>query len=363
MDIVFLGEGEAAPADADAVRFDVLPFSALPHVSAPRDPGPKGYEWKRYNRHRLRVLRGLDWLLSQQVDVINISLGWDRPFDPKDPLHLATLRSVELGTVVVVAAGNDGPSPGSLQELALAPWVIAVGATDDAYAVLETSSRGSEGGRNPTVACSGTDLVHPPLTPGTSFAAPKVSAAAGVLKIALEAVCERIAGAETYLLQPLRLGVADDQIDPSRLDRHLGAVAASLHAVGNGAAQLLTDPRQRVWIDRLAAWLGGVAAEVEFRVTPSVVLRAVQLAARPLAAPAAYVGSGYFSLDEALLYLGSLTPSRLLAAFAPDVVQRQEPELYVLDAELGPLLDHVDTYLLYDVVFTGLGIIAVDVVE
>lgn len=75
------------------------------------------------------VLAALNRAVADRVDVINYSLGGDAvdPWLYQD--GLAMLAAYEAGVVVVVAAGNDGPDPGSLGSPSNAPWVISVANT------------------------------------------------------------------------------------------------------------------------------------------------------------------------------------------------------------------------------------------
>lgn len=64
---------------------------------------------------------------SDAVDVINLSLGgWG---SPDDPISTAVNNAMLAGTVVAVAAGNSGPSSGSVGSPGMAREVITVGAS------------------------------------------------------------------------------------------------------------------------------------------------------------------------------------------------------------------------------------------
>ena len=53
------------------------------------------------------IIAGIEWAVENGANIISMSLGgWG---SPTDPLAEAITRAVERGTVVVVAAGNDGP--------------------------------------------------------------------------------------------------------------------------------------------------------------------------------------------------------------------------------------------------------------
>ena len=74
----------------------------------------------------LALLRGIDQLLQWNVDVISLSLGPAQlVLAPDHPLARAVQFAWDSGVVVVVAAGNWGPEPDTLQALARLPHVIA----------------------------------------------------------------------------------------------------------------------------------------------------------------------------------------------------------------------------------------------
>ncbi len=67
---------------------------------------------------------------SDHVDIISLSLGVShREGDPDDALSQAADNAVDAGCVVVVAAGNDGPSSHTIVSPACARKVITVGAS------------------------------------------------------------------------------------------------------------------------------------------------------------------------------------------------------------------------------------------
>jgi len=73
------------------------------------------------------------------ANIINLSLGSDSVSSLiSDAVSYATAK----GSLVVAAAGNDGPYPGSLDYPAALPEVVAVGAVDSSEKVADWSSRG-----------------------------------------------------------------------------------------------------------------------------------------------------------------------------------------------------------------------------
>ncbi|MDE3088227.1 MAG: S8 family peptidase [Chloroflexota bacterium] len=83
------------------------------------------------------VVRGIQWVIQNRQDynirVINLSLGApaSRGYE-SDPLAAAVELAWHSGIVVVTAAGNGGPNAGTIVTPGFDPYVITVGATDDA---------------------------------------------------------------------------------------------------------------------------------------------------------------------------------------------------------------------------------------
>ena len=94
------------------------------------------------------ALEGFNWLLENRtkygIRVVNNSYGTGfTPFDPMDPIALATRRTTDAGVVVVFANGNDGDEM-SMNPYAAAPWVIPVAAGSKEGKVTDFSSGGIE---------------------------------------------------------------------------------------------------------------------------------------------------------------------------------------------------------------------------
>jgi hypothetical protein len=93
-------------------------------------PGAKVFMAKvagSYDGWDSQTIRGIEWLLDRDVDIISCSLGWlFLPQDGKDPGALAMQAAVDQGVTVVNSEGNEGPGQGTTPD---APGVIAVGAT------------------------------------------------------------------------------------------------------------------------------------------------------------------------------------------------------------------------------------------
>lgn len=119
-----------------------------------------------------QVLAGIDWAVSHahrgglNIRVINLSFGTTSTQSYLiDPLAHAVEAAWRQGIVVVVAAGNSGSSRTGLEDPALDPFVIAVGALDTSgsgvyaqHAAAAFSARG-DGTRNPDLLAPGTHIV------------------------------------------------------------------------------------------------------------------------------------------------------------------------------------------------------------
>ena len=73
------------------------------------------------------LARAVDDAVADGVDVINYSLGSNQN-DITEPDGLALLNAFDAGVLAVVAAGNDGPSYGTITSPSSAPWVMTVAA-------------------------------------------------------------------------------------------------------------------------------------------------------------------------------------------------------------------------------------------
>jgi serine protease AprX len=82
------------------------------------------------------VVHGIEWVLAHRarynVRLINLSLDMPARLQYQlDPLSAAAEIAWKHGVAVFVAAGNGGPSGGSVESPGIDPYVMTVGATDD----------------------------------------------------------------------------------------------------------------------------------------------------------------------------------------------------------------------------------------
>ena len=125
------------------------------------------------------LVRALDWLLSSQVDAINLSLAGP----PNRLLEVALKRISEQGVMVLAAAGNGGPMARPQFPAAYAS-VVAVTAVDQRGRAFRLANRGDY----LDLAAPGVNLRHAvagggyAASSGTSFAVPFAVTAAALLK-------------------------------------------------------------------------------------------------------------------------------------------------------------------------------------
>lgn len=129
------------------------------------------------------ALMGIDWAVRNRCQVVSMSLGWIIP--PTDPdsvaFETAAHRGLLRGTLVIAAAGNEGPS-GGLRSPANVPSVMAVGAVDNTLATATFSSRGDVNIAGPGVRVFSTVPMagRYGFKSGTSMACPHVAGIAAL---------------------------------------------------------------------------------------------------------------------------------------------------------------------------------------
>lgn len=151
------------------------------------------------NGKKQDVLRGLSWICknakSYGIRIVNISIG---TVEQEQVLHDRLIEAVErawdMGLVVVSAAGNMGPSAGSITAPGSSRKIITVGSSDMLVTHRSISSRGptKECICKPDLVAPGNEIIScaPSFSKkpymkrsGTSMSTPQVS---GAIALALE---------------------------------------------------------------------------------------------------------------------------------------------------------------------------------
>ena len=124
------------------------------------------------------LVRALDLLSTRKVDVVNMSLS-----GPANALLEKLVRKLGAETVIVAAAGNQGPKAGPAYPAAY-PEVFAVTAVDRRKKAYRRAGRGEHIDlAAPGVAIwTAASISGARPKTGTSFAAPFVTAAAALAK-------------------------------------------------------------------------------------------------------------------------------------------------------------------------------------
>ena len=159
------GAGVTAGTGAASGGFyaGVAPGAKLIGITAGNDAGLSTFA----------IVQGLDYTLVRQfqynIRVCNNSYGTtlaEQPYDPFDPINVATRTLHDRNIVVVFAAGNSGDGADKINPYSVAPWVISVAAGEKQGlgTPASFSSRGNDNG-------TGTDTPGQPADP---YAAPNL---------------------------------------------------------------------------------------------------------------------------------------------------------------------------------------------
>ena len=71
------------------------------------------------------MLAGYEAAIHDGVDILSVSLGSGQEEYITDGIAIGAFLAMERGILVVAAAGNDGPDPGVVGNVA--PWILTVG--------------------------------------------------------------------------------------------------------------------------------------------------------------------------------------------------------------------------------------------
>ena len=126
----------------------------------------------------------IEWLLDQNVDIINISAGTSSANYDSDSAYFDYI-TIAYSVLIVAAAGNEGDLDGEMSNVAMGKNVLAVGGSDsEQTGVLMISSYLTNNGDHKPNVCApgdGFDMENIGNTGmGTSFSAPIISGLAAV---------------------------------------------------------------------------------------------------------------------------------------------------------------------------------------
>jgi serine protease AprX len=115
----------------------------------------------------LYALVGFDYAIANHerfgIDVITNSWGGGdgANFDPNNPINQASYEAYTKGIVVTFAASNSGPAENTLNQYAIAPWVINVAAGTADHGLANFSSRGVAGDeiKQPDITAPGSNII------------------------------------------------------------------------------------------------------------------------------------------------------------------------------------------------------------
>ena len=95
----------------------------------------------------LNAVGAWEWALANQfrynIRVISNSYGSFAPFDPNDPINIASRTLYERNVVILFAGANSGPGKSTWNRYAKAPWVIGVANGHKEGGLVTGSSRGT----------------------------------------------------------------------------------------------------------------------------------------------------------------------------------------------------------------------------
>jgi len=194
------------------------------------------------------VLAGLQWVADNKekynIKIVNLSVGTP-DVNNFDPLLAAVECIWDMGIVVTVAAGNDGPLASSVTSPGSSKKVITVGASDDSTACVDAFGERivDFSGRGPTRNC----IIKPDiLAPGADIVSVRSQGMSDKVQRALQ---DKFVG--DYYLSLSGTSMATPRVS--------GAIALLLeknpelspddvkYALKRSAADLLKDANQQGW--------------------------------------------------------------------------------------------------------------------
>ncbi|MEM7573238.1 MAG: S8 family serine peptidase [Bacteroidota bacterium] len=280
----------------------------------------------------LNLINAISNSLSFGADIINLSLKV-RTQSGEEPIFKIIEEARVNKSLVVVAAGNDGPIKNSLSELAKLDWTISVGATDKKRRLVDLSSRGGLHGGKPTLVTNGAPggaskkevkemLARYGYT--TSFATGKVSRVIAGLKMFIYAVINVINDADVVStnLKKNRLKLPIITLPDSgsfRQEIFAGNFYRGIHERKDRYFDFFSKPEHIRWMnlamDEIAKGVEEMRVELDVN---TIIRRLLKLACVKLDDYSSYeVGFGYISSGIASRFLSNFNFKLFLSCFYP----------------------------------------------
>jgi len=243
------------------------------------------------------ILKAIDDAVADGMDVINLSLGTGFAPRPEDDVIVQALeRAIEMGVMVIVAAGNAGPGLNSISSPGTAPRAITVGAhTAGDRSVAWFSGRGPNlgAGLKPEVLAVGDQFYTADTLQragstgyrrlaGTSLSAPIAAGLAALLKASRPGLTVM---QYRSLLINSAVGLPYRVLESGAGKLDAGQVLSAT-VTASPAVLKLTGGMETVTIEPVAGAVGVCTVSVEVKTGEAPVLSSTQ-----------FVGEGAFGLQ------------------------------------------------------------------
>ncbi|MFB7897629.1 S8 family serine peptidase [Streptomyces xiamenensis] len=182
------------------------------------------------------IIAGMEWAVDQGADIISMSLGgWaDSAIDPME--EAVNRLSAESDALFVIAAGNDGPGPGTIGTPGTADAALTIGAVDKSDRLAGFSSTGPrtrDGALKPDVTAPGVDIAAAG-SPGAAIWQYGTPVADGYVAISGTSMATPHAAGAAALLKQRHPEWTGQQIKAALTGSTIGGEGLSAHQQGSG---------------------------------------------------------------------------------------------------------------------------------